>query len=68
MYANQQIEQLDREKLQDLQLERLKKQIKWAQEKSLFYQRQFAEKGVSAAEPGGHCQTAVPGKEHAVSC
>ncbi len=47
MYANQQIEQLDREKLQDLQLERLKKQLKWAQEKSLFYQRQFAEKGVS---------------------
>lgn len=50
MYANQQIEQLDMEKMRELQLQRLKKQLKWAQEKSFFYQEQFKQKGVSYEE------------------
>ena len=50
MYANQQIEQLDRERLQALQLERLQKQLKWAEEKSFFYQQKFAKAGVSAGD------------------
>ena len=41
MYANPQIEQMNRSSLQRLQLERLKKQVKWAQEKSRFYQERF---------------------------
>ena len=47
MYANQQIEQLDRKAMQALQLERLKKQVKWAQEKSFFYQQKFSAARVS---------------------
>lgn len=47
MYANPYIEQLDRDKMRKLQLERLKKQLKWTQEKSFFYQKLFAQKGVS---------------------
>lgn len=47
MYANPYIEQLDKDKMRELQLERLKKQLKWAQEKSAFYQKRFEEKGVS---------------------
>lgn len=50
MYANQQIEQLDMEKMRELQFQRLKKQLKWAQEKSFFYQEQFRQKGVSYEE------------------
>ena len=47
MYANPHIEQLDKDKMRKLQLERMKKQLKWTQEKSFFYQKLFAEKGVS---------------------
>ncbi|MGN8832283.1 phenylacetate--CoA ligase family protein [Selenomonas montiformis] len=47
MYANPQIEQMNRSSLQRLQLERLKKQVKWAQEKSRFYQERFRSVGVS---------------------
>ncbi len=50
MYANQQIEQLDMEKMRELQFQRLKKQLKWAQEKSFFYQEQFRQKSVSYEE------------------
>ncbi|SFA85008.1 MULTISPECIES: phenylacetate--CoA ligase family protein [Selenomonas] len=50
MYANQQIEQLDREGMQALQLERLQKQLKWAEEKSFFYQQKFAKAGVTAKD------------------
>ena len=50
MYANQQIEQLDRERIQALQLERLQKQLKWAGEKSFFYQQKFAKAEVSAGD------------------
>ena len=47
MYANQQMEQLDMDRMRELQLQRLKKQLRWAEEKSLFYQEQFKKKGVS---------------------
>ena len=50
MYANQQIEQMDRESMQALQLERLQKQLKWVEEKSLYYQQKFAKAGVSATD------------------
>ena len=50
MYANQQIEQLDREGMQALQLERLQKQLKWAEEKSFFYQQKFSKAGVTAKD------------------
>ena len=43
MYANPHIEQLDKDKMRKLQLERMKKQLKWTQEKSFFYQKLFAE-------------------------
>lgn len=36
--------------MQALQLERLKKQVKWAQEKSYFYQQKFSAAGVTAAD------------------
>lgn len=47
MYANQQMEQLNREQLASLQLDCLKKQLRWAQEKSVFYRAHFARAGVS---------------------
>lgn len=50
MYANQQIEQLDRKRMASLQLERLQKQVRWAQEKSFFYNQKFEAKGVSAKD------------------
>lgn len=50
MYANPQIEQLDRERMQALQLDRLQKQLKWAEEKSFFYQQKFTKAGVSAGD------------------
>ena len=43
MFANSQIEQLDRTEMEKLQLERLKKEIRWVCSKSSFYQRKFAE-------------------------
>ena len=41
MYANKEIETIEREKLQSLQLERLKKTFSWAYEKSSFYRKTF---------------------------
>ena len=41
MIANAPIEQMPRDELNNLQLERLKKQLKWALEKSHFYQQKY---------------------------
>ena len=41
MYANEQLEKMDRETLENLQLERLKKIVGWAYEKSSFYKKTF---------------------------
>lgn len=46
MFANEKIETMSREEMQALQLERLKKEIKWACSKSSFYQKKFKEAGV----------------------
>ncbi len=46
MYANERMEKISREDLQDLQLERLKKIIGWAYEKSAFYRNSFDKAGV----------------------
>jgi phenylacetate-CoA ligase len=45
MFAHPQIEQMAREQLQAKQLEKLQKQLRWAQEKSRFYQEHFAQAG-----------------------
>ncbi|MBP3781105.1 MAG: phenylacetate--CoA ligase family protein, partial [Selenomonas sp.] len=50
MYANQEIELIERDKLQELQLERLQKQLNWVQEKSFFYQQKFEKHGVSVGD------------------
>ena len=50
MYANQKIEQMDKCAMRELQLELLKKQLHWAQEKSFFYQQSFEQAGVNAAD------------------
>ncbi|MBR1396838.1 MAG: phenylacetate--CoA ligase family protein [Selenomonadaceae bacterium] len=41
MYANEQIETMNREDLKSLQLERLKKTVEWAYEKSAYYNQVF---------------------------
>ena len=41
MYANEKFEKMDRETLENLQLERLKKIVGWAYEKSSFYKKSF---------------------------
>ena len=41
MYANEQIETMGREELRALQLERLKKTVEWAYEKSAYYNQVF---------------------------
>lgn len=46
MFANENIETMSREDMRKLQLERLKKEIKWACSKSSFYQKKFKEAGV----------------------
>jgi len=46
VFANAEIETMPREKLQALQLERLQKAVKWASEKSSFYQQRFQAAGV----------------------
>ena len=46
MYANAEIETMPRERLEELQLERLQKAVKWAAEKSAFYQQKFDAAGV----------------------
>lgn len=48
MYANQKIEQLDMDAMREKQLQLLKQQIHWAQEKSFFYHQAFEKAGVSA--------------------
>ena len=50
MYANQEMEQLDIDEMRKLQLERLKRTVSWAAEKSLFYQRKFDDEGISEPE------------------
>ena len=46
MYANAHVEQMNREELQALQLERLQRVVKWAYSKSHFYQQSFQKAGV----------------------
>ena len=50
MYANQHIEQMDREAMRAKQLELLQKQLRWAEEKSFFYQQSFAKANVKASD------------------
>lgn len=45
MIANAAVEQMKREHLEDLQLKRLKKQAKWAYEKSAYYKEVFDKAG-----------------------
>ncbi|ERL25273.1 phenylacetate--CoA ligase family protein [Mitsuokella sp. oral taxon 131] len=47
MYANPEMEQCAKTRLKELQLERLKRQLRWAQEKSVFYRERFARANVS---------------------
>ena len=46
MFADSQMEKIRREELEILQLERLKKIVAWAYEKSLFYQKSFRKHNV----------------------
>ena len=46
MFANAEVETMRCEELQELQLSRLKKAVRWATEKSSFYQQRFAAAGV----------------------
>ena len=46
MYANEQMETMEREKLKSLQLERLKKTVNWAYEKSAYYRQIFNRRNV----------------------
>ena len=41
MYANEHIETMSRDELRSLQLERLKKTVEWAYEKSAYYRQIF---------------------------
>lgn len=50
MIANAAVEQMKREHLEALQLKRLKKQVKWAYEKSAFYKSVFDKAGVAPAD------------------
>ncbi len=47
MYANPQMEQIQREELETLQLQRLQKTLKWVCEKSSFYRGPLQEAGIS---------------------
>ena len=46
MYANEKIETMSREELRSLQLERLKKTVEWAYEKSAYYRQIFDRRNV----------------------
>ena len=46
MYANEQQEKMNHADIETLQLERLKKMVAWAYEKSEFYRRSFDESGI----------------------
>ena len=50
MYANEKLEKMDRETLENLQLERLKKIIDWACEKSSFYKKSFDAANLKSAD------------------
>ncbi len=50
MYANAKIEQMSREELQALQLERLQRVVKWAAEKSSFYRGVFQRMRIKAED------------------
>ena len=50
MIANAAVEQMKREHLEALQLKRLKKQVKWAYEKSAYYKSVFDKAGVAPAD------------------
>ena len=50
MIANRDAEQMNRDELEALQLERLQKVIHWASAKSLFYRRKFEECGITDAD------------------
>ena len=50
MFADAQMETIRREELEILQLDRLKRQVAWAFEKSEFYQRSFKDNGVTPAD------------------
>ena len=47
MFANPQLEQMTHDELRALQLQRLKKTIAWAYEKSGIYKRKFDATGVT---------------------
>ena len=47
MYANQQVEQIGRDALAELQIKRLEKTLHWAFEKSQFYKRKLGKVGYS---------------------
>ncbi len=48
MYANQKVEQMDKGTMREKQLELLKQQLRWAEEKSFFYQQSFEQAKVKA--------------------
>ena len=50
MFADSQVEQIRREELALLQLERLKKIVAWSYDKSAFYRRTFQAHGVTPEE------------------
>lgn len=50
MFANPEIETMDREELAALQLDRLKKTLRWAGEKSPFYRAKYEAAGVDVTE------------------
>ncbi len=50
MIANPAIEQMSREDMSELQLNKLQKRIEWAMEKSAFYYRKFTDAGISSKD------------------
>lgn len=50
MIANPAIEQMSREEMSELQLNKLQKRIEWAMEKSAFYYRKFTDAGISSKD------------------
>ncbi|MFV0636180.1 phenylacetate--CoA ligase family protein [Mitsuokella sp.] len=49
MFANPSIEQISAEALHELQLKKLKKELRWAGEKCSYYRERFAEAGINAS-------------------
>ena len=52
MFANPEIETMDREELAALQLDRLKNTLRWAWQKSPFYRTKYEAAGIDATEVG----------------